>query len=68
VAGVGNGNGTEASSVAIARLVCLLVMSLAILIGGALVVLSRPEYIAGVSLAMGVVMGAWFTATPRLRR
>jgi hypothetical protein len=56
----------EAPSVAIARLICQLVLSLAVLLGGIYLVVLRPEYIAGVALAIGVVMGAWFTTGPRL--
>lgn len=59
----------EAASVAIARLVCQLILSVGVLIACALLAILRPEYTPGATLAAGVVLGAWFGVVrePRMR-
>jgi len=60
----------EAPSVTITRLVCQLVLSIGVLSGCVGVAMAKPEYMAGATLAAGVVLGAWFGVVrePRLRR
>lgn len=50
----------EPSSVQITRLVCQLVLGLAVLTASLVVLLTHPEYSAGAALAVGVVLGNGF--------
>jgi hypothetical protein len=61
---------SEAPSVTITRLICQLVLSVGVLTTSLFLVLVRPEYAAGATLAAGVVLGAWFgiVREPRLKR
>lgn len=44
----------------ITRLICQVVVTLIVLAAGLVLVLTHPEYNAGVALVCGVVLGAWF--------
>jgi len=50
----------EPTSVSITRLVCLTLVVLAVLIGGGLLLLLRPEYSSVAIALIGVVVGASF--------
>lgn len=50
----------EPASVQIARMVCQLVVALAILGVSLILVLTHPEYNSAVALVIGVVMGSYF--------
>lgn len=52
--------GQESPSVSVTRLVCQLVLSLAVMSGGVALLLSHPEYSGGIALAIGMILGAWF--------
>jgi hypothetical protein len=57
----------EAASVTITRLVCQLVVTVSVLGAALLLVLTHPEYNAGVALVCGVVLGTWFVMPDRPR-
>jgi hypothetical protein len=57
----------EAASVQITRLVCQLVVTVSVLGAALLLVLTHPEYNAGVALVCGVVLGTWFVMPDRPR-
>jgi len=50
----------EPASVVITRLACQLLVTLSVLGAALLLVLTHPEYNAGVALVCGVVLGTWF--------
>ena len=52
--------GAEPSSVSVTRLICQLVLSLVVMAGGVLLLLTHPEYNGGIAMAIGMVLGAWF--------
>ncbi|HEY1292969.1 MAG TPA: hypothetical protein VGJ60_07820 [Chloroflexota bacterium] len=49
------------------RLVCQMIVTLTVLVASVLLVLTHPEYAAGVALVCGVVLGSWFTMPRDLR-
>jgi hypothetical protein len=50
----------EAASVTITRLLCQFVLSVGVLSVALLLLLTHPEYAAGIALVAGIVLGAWF--------
>lgn len=50
----------EPVSVQITRLVCQLVLGIAVLVTSLVLLLTHPEYSAGAALAVGVVLGSGF--------
>jgi hypothetical protein len=60
----------EPPTVSIARLVCITVVVLTVLLGGGLLLLLRPEYSNAAIALIGVVIGASFglVSTSRPRR
>lgn len=50
----------EAASVTITRLVCQFLLSVGTLVVALLLLLTHPEYNAGIALVAGIVLGAWF--------
>jgi len=57
----------EAASVTVTRLACQMIVTLTVLGCSVLLVLTHPEYNAGVALVCGVVLGSWFTGIPHSR-
>jgi hypothetical protein len=58
---VGNaGEWHEAASVTVTRLVCQFLLSVGTLLVALFVLLTHPEYVGGVALISGIVLGAWF--------
>ena len=51
----------EAASVTVTRLICQAVVTLIVLGFSVVLILTHPEYNAGVALVCGVVLGSWFT-------
>jgi hypothetical protein len=51
----------EAASVTVTRLICQVLVTLTVLGASVLLVLTHPEYGAGIALVCGVVLGSWFT-------
>lgn len=50
----------EPASVVITRLACQLIVTISVLAAALFLVLTHPEYNAGVALVCGVVLGTWF--------
>lgn len=50
----------EAASVTITRLLCQFALSVGTLVVALLLLLTHPEYSAGIALVAGIVLGAWF--------
>lgn len=57
----------EDARVTATRLVCQMIVTLTVLVASVLLVLTHPEYAAGVALVCGVVLGSWFTMPRDLR-
>lgn len=59
----------EAASVTITRLVCQFLLSVGVLGASLYLLLTHPEYTAGIALLAGVTLGAWFgiSREPMLR-
>jgi hypothetical protein len=55
----------EAASVTVTRLICQVLVTLTVLGASVLLVLTHPEYGAGIALVCGVVLGSWFTGVPQ---
>jgi hypothetical protein len=49
------------------RLVCQLIVTLTVLGASVFLVLTHPEYGAGIALVCGVVLGSWFTMPHDMR-
>ena len=50
----------EQASVTVTRLICQCLVTLSVLAAGLMLVLTHPEYNAGVALVCAVVLAAWF--------
>lgn len=50
----------EAASVTVTRLICQFLLSVGTLMVALLLLLTHPEYAAGIALVAGIVLGAWF--------
>jgi uncharacterized membrane protein YfcA len=50
----------EAPSVTITRLICQFLLSVGTLFVALWLLLTHPEYAAGIALVAGIVLGAWF--------
>ena len=50
----------ESPGVTITRLICQLILAIAVMIGATIVFLTHPEYAVSASLLIGVVVGSWF--------
>lgn len=50
----------EAPSVTITRLVCQFLLSVGALAVSLFLLLTHPEFVGGIALVTGVVLGAWF--------
>ncbi len=50
----------EHHSVTITRLLCQFALSVGTLLVALLLLLTHPEYNAGIALVAGIVLGAWF--------
>jgi hypothetical protein len=61
-----SGEWHEDPRVAVTRLVCQVLVTLAVLGFSVFLVLTHPEYNAGVALVCGVVLGSWFTMPANL--
>jgi hypothetical protein len=55
----------EPASVTVTRLICQVIVTLTVLGASVLLVLTHPEYGAGIALVCGVVLGSWFTGVPQ---
>lgn len=58
----------EPASVTVTRLICQAVVTLIVLGFSVVLILTHPEYNAGVALVCGVVLGAWFVMPGNLGR
>jgi uncharacterized membrane protein (UPF0136 family) len=58
----------EPASVTVTRLVCQAAVTLIVLGFSVFLILTHPEYNAGVALVCGVVLGSWFAVPAELRR
>jgi uncharacterized membrane protein YfcA len=50
----------EAASVTVTRLLCQFLLSVGTLLVALALLLTHPEYNAGIALVAGIVLGAWF--------
>ena len=50
----------EHHSVTITRLVCQFALSIGTLLVALFLLLTHPEYVGGIALVSGIVLGAWF--------
>lgn len=57
----------EPASVTVTRLVCQAAVTLIVLGFSVFLILTHPEYNAGVALVCGVVLGSWFAVPADLR-
>jgi hypothetical protein len=57
----------EPASIQITRLVCQAAVTLIVLGFSVFLILTHPEYNAGVALVCGVVLGSWFAVPADLR-
>lgn len=58
----------EPASVTVTRLICQAAVTLIVLGFSVILILTHPEYNAGVALVCGVVLGAWFVMPGNLGR
>jgi len=58
----------EDPRVSATRLVCQMIVTLSVLSFSVFLVLTHPEYNAGIALVCGVVLGSWFTGMPHWER
>lgn len=58
----------EDARVAATRLVCQLIVTLSVLVLSVVLILTHPEYNAGIALVCGVVLGTWFAIPSEFRR